>query len=422
MKSLREYLLGGAAIGGAAGLLTVASTAAMAQQPTQNQMWELIQKQQQQIRELQQKLSTTDRKVEATDRKVEASAEVIEQQRQGEAGWWQRTSVGGYGELHYNGGDTDELDFHRFVITVDHEYNDRLRLFTELEIEHALAEDTADGSGPGEVELEQAWLEYDVTEQTSARAGLFLLPVGILNETHEPPTFYGVERNRIESNIIPTTWWEGGTGVSYTTPNGFRLDAQVHGGLNVPTTGSDAFKIRGGRQKVAKSTLRSPAVTGRVRYTGLPGIELASTLQYQFDMTQGDPGDPETGATLWEAHVDATRQVASGVSLGFRALYARWDLEGNSAAALGRDEQYGWYVEPSVRFETGRGDVGFFSRYSVDDNTAGDSTDSEFGQITVGMNYWIHPDAVLKLDYDFQQPPAGTERDDRLNLGVGFQF
>ena len=75
-----------------------------------------------------------------------------------------------------------------------------------------------------------------------------------------------------------------------------------------------------------------------------------------------------------------------------------------------------------MRFRTGHGDVGVFARYSEDDNTAGDSTESKFGQYTVGLNYWIHPDAVLKVDYEFQQPPEGTARDDRINLGVGFQF
>jgi hypothetical protein len=159
-----------------------------------------------------------------------------------------------------------------------------------------------------------------------------------------------------------------------------------------------------------------------VRYTGIPGIELASTVQHQFDMTQGDPGDPETDGTLWEAHVDARRAVAPDVTLGLRALYARWDLGGGAAAARGRDEQWGWYVEPSVRFATAIGDVGVFARYSEDDNTAGDAVDSTFGQYTVGANYWIHPDVVLKVDYDIQRPPPGTKRDNRVNAGVGFRF
>jgi len=374
-------------------------------------MWRKMQQQQREIEFLRQKQQTTERAVEAT-------AGAVKEAGSGKPGWWNRTSLGGYGELHYNGGDADELDFHRFVLFIGHEFNDRIRLYTELEVEHAVSEPGA----PGAVELEQAWLEFDLTQQASARAGLFLLPVGILNEKHEPPTFYGVERNRVESNIIPTTWWEGGAGLAYTLKDGIRLDAQIHGGLNVTTTGSDAFKVRSGRQQVAESKLRDPAVTARVRYTGMPGIDLASSLQYQFDVTQGDPGDPATSATLWEAHADITRKVANDISVGLRALYARWDLGGNSAAAVGRDEQYGWYVEPSVRFTTRSGDLGVFARYSEDDNTAGDGANSKFGEVAVGFNYWPHPDVVLKLDYQVQRPPEGTAKDNRLNLGLGFQF
>lgn len=415
---------------GAAAFLACSSAFAQ-DPPSRAEMWRIIQQQQREIDALRGKQETTEKSVEdtrravqETERAVEATADAVRETGTGTQGWWNRTSFGGYGELHYNGGSADELDFHRFVFNVNHAFNDRIRLFTELEVEHALVEDSADGSGPGEVELEQAWLEFDLDERAKARAraGLFLIPVGILNETHEPPTFYGVERNRVESNIIPTTWWEGGAGLAYAFENGIRLDGQVHGGLDVPSSGSNAFKVRNGRQKVAKSKLRDPAVTGRVRYTGLPGIELASTLQYQFDVTQGDPGDPQTSATLWEAHADITRSIARGVSVGFRGLYARWDLDGTSVEAVGRDVQEGWYVEPSLRFGTGLGDLGVFARYSEDDNTAGDDTDSEFSEVTVGFNYWPHPNVVLKLDYQFQQPPEGTAKDNRLNLGVGFQY
>ena len=396
-------------------------------EPTMEEMWETIQKQQKQIDALTQQLKNADAKVEATDAKVEATAAAVETASMASGtmqsgGWWDRTSLGGYGELHYNGGNTDRLDFHRFVLFVGHQFNDRLRLHTELELEHALAADTADGSGPGEVELEQAWLEYDFTSQVSGRAGLYILPVGILNETHEPPTFYGVERNRVESNIIPSTWWEGGAGVTYRLANGLQIDGHVHGGLNVPIAGGNAFRIRSGRQKVAQSTLREPAFTGGIKYTGIPGVELATSFQYQTDITQNDPGDPKTSATLWEAHAVVDRAVTPDIRVGLRALYARWDLNGSAAAAVGRDQQYGWYVEPSVRFATVAGDVGLFGRYSEDDNTAGDGVASKFKQISIGSNYWIHPNAVLKLEYEFQEPPPGSVDDDKLHLGIGFQF
>ena len=120
-----------------------------------------------------------------------------------------KTVIGGYGELHYNNiEDTESIDFHRFVLFFGHEFTESIRFFSEFELEHALS---GDGK-PGEVELEQAYIEMDLTESTTLKTGLFLVPVGIINETHEPPTFYGVERNPVEKNIIPATWWEAGAG------------------------------------------------------------------------------------------------------------------------------------------------------------------------------------------------------------------
>ncbi len=101
------------------------------------------------------------------------------------------TTIGGYGEAVYNnyrdGSVKDQADLRRFVLFFGHRFNDRLRLYSELEVEHALVE-----SGQGELAIEQAYLEYGLTPSANLRAGLMLMPLGFLNETHEPPTFYGV--------------------------------------------------------------------------------------------------------------------------------------------------------------------------------------------------------------------------------------
>ena len=162
--------------------------------------------------------------------------------------------VGGYGELHYNDIDGKDavFDFHRFVLFFAHDFSEDIRFFSELELEHALSGEGDDK--PGEVELEQAYIEFDVNDQTQAKAGVFLLPIGILNETHEPPTFYGVERNPVEKNIIPATWWEPGGSLSgQKGSSGLSYDLAIHGGLKVDP---DKVTIRGGRQKAAKGDCR----------------------------------------------------------------------------------------------------------------------------------------------------------------------
>ena len=382
---------------GAAALLSC-STAFAADPPSAKEMWKQIQQNQ--------------KAIEATADAASGS----DSHGHGGHGWWKNTSIGGYGEVHYNSGPTHQIDVHRFVLFIGHEYSDTVRLFSELEVEHALA---GDGK-PGEVELEQAWIEFDLNKQTSARAGVFLVPVGILNETHEPPTFYGVERNRVENKIIPSTWWEAGLGLHHTTDNGLRFDFGAHSGLDVP---NGTFLPRSGRQKVAEATARTPAFTGRIRYTGIPGLEVATTLQYQADMTQADALDVESEATLFEAHVDYKKPISKSTEFGFRALYAQWDIDGSAADALGRDEQFGYYLEPSVKFTMASGNkVGFFARYSVDDNTAGNSVDTETKEFSIGSNFWPHENVVLKVDYQNQSTPEGTDDADRLNAGVGFTF
>lgn len=385
-------------------------TAALADNmPSQAEMWKMIQAQQKQIEALTKQLQATEDKTEAVTKVVEEQGSTAQANT---PGWWQNTQVGGYGELHYNGGDKDEIDFHRFVALINHQFNDRIRLYSEVELEHSIAGDEQNG----EVELEQAYLEFDINESNRLKTGLFLVPVGMLNERHEPTTFFGVERNPVETNIIPTTWWEAGVGGSGEIAEGFKYDLALHSGLETPTSESNAFKIRNGRQKVSEATAKDPAATARLRWNGLSGVDVGISSQYQHDITQGALED-NIDALLLAAHTDIRKGA-----FGLRALYAHWDVDGEEAEAIGRDEQDGWFVEPAYYFNTDVGEFGLFGRYNRYDNESGDSADSEYEQIDFGLNYWPHKNVVLKADWAIINAPAGKEDDDLLNLGVGFNF
>lgn len=371
--------------------------------PTNEELLEMIQKQQAQIEALQEQLGLTKQKVIETDEKVEASVTVIEENIA--SSMPSQTSIGGYGELHYNNiEDTKAVDFHRFVLFFGHEFNDDVRFFSELEIEHSLA---GDGK-PGEVEVEQAYVEIDLSDSGSVKSGLFLLPVGILNETHEPPTFYGVERNPVEKNIIPATWWEAGAGFTKRFADGLAADFAIHSGLSVPTDGSNSFLVRSGRQKVAKANADSLAYTARIKYTAVPGLELAASYQSQSDVTQGALG---ADANLITAHA-----IYNAGNFGVRALYAAWDISSAEAQAIGRDSQNGFYLEPSYKFNE---KLGIFARYNAWDNNAGDNVETEKKQTNIGINYWPHEDVVFKLDIENR---TGAQDGSGFNLGVGYQF
>ena len=319
------------------------------------------------------------------------------------------TTIGGYGELHYNnlsngaGENKKELDLHRFVLFFNHEFNDKIRLFTEIEIEHALVKDTDDGTNEGEVEVEQMYIQFDIGENSNVDAGVFLIPVGILNETHEPPTFYGVERNPVEKNIIPATWWEGGAMFSSRYDSGVSYDIALTSGLNGGTS------IRGGRQKTSKAAANNLAATARIKYTGTRGLELAATAQYQDDMTQ-DTSDDIESATLLETHA-----IYSFSDFTVTGLYARWDIDGVGAESTGKDVQDGAYLEASYKVNP---KLGFFVRQNEWDN--GGTGDTSKSQTDIGVNYWPHEDVVIKADYQAQNDIAGDF--DGFNLGLGYQF
>jgi hypothetical protein len=409
-------------------LFMMTKTSAESKPPSLEELWKIIQSQQAEIEQLKRQQQNTehkavaaDEKATTADKKAEAAVVAVEESNarvSAGGNWADKTRLGGYGELHYNNLDSkEEVDFHRFVLSLGHEFTDDIRLFTEVELEHAVS-----GEGEnGEVELEQAYVEFDLNDRNAVKTGVFLLPVGILNQTHEPPTFYGVERNPIETYIIPTTWWEAGADFHGELGRGFSYNLAGSSGLEVDTTGSDAFLIRPGRQKVSEASANDGAVTGQLKWTGMPGVELGLAGQWQKDITQGELG---VGATLLETHADIRRGP-----FGLRALYARWNLDKHNVInasdpdAVGRDEQEGWYIEPSYKTRLGsiRGEWGLFARYNVWDNNAGSSNDTEMTQVNAGINYWPIADVVFKFDVQ-QQNNDSADNDNGFNLGIGYQF
>ena len=373
---------------------------------------------QQQINALKAQLEQTQTQTAETDAKVEAVAEVIETGLP-EADKPARTTIGGYGELHYNNlsandpsHDLERIDLHRFVLFFGHEFNDKTRFYSEVEVEHALVADTG-GDTPGEVEIEQAFIEFELKQNLHAKAGVFLIPVVILNETHEPPTFYGVERNDVENIIVPSTWWEAGAAMNGRLGTDWTWDVALTSGLAMETTGSNAFRIRSGRQKVANAIASDGAITGRMRYFGVPGLQAALTLQYQFDPSQLANDGLDDG-TLLEAHVDYQRG-----HFGFRALYARWDFSGYAVEEAGADVQTGWYVEPSYRVNP---KIGFYGRY--EEIEAARDRD-HFNQWEVGLNWWPAENVVIKFDYRDRSHdlPGEYGRDfTGIDIGVGYNF
>ena len=332
--------------------------------------------------------------------------------------WYERFTFGSYGEAHFNTGDIpDEFDIHRLVLFTAYEFNDKLTFVSEIELEHLYS------NNPGTDlvwELEQGYLEYDLGNDYHLQGGAFLVPVGITNEVHEPTTFYGVERNKIETEIIPSTWTEFGFLLRKNYDNGLQWDLAFHRGLdvdpaNVNLNGPD---IRNGRQKTESFDNLFSAATARVRYTGISGLELAAALQYQNDITEA--GD-DNRALLTTAHF-----IYTNGGFGLRGLFAHWSISGDTSVngvtidGEGIDDQFGGYLEPSYKWTFDNGTaLGVFTRLQYYENE-----DAPDGQTNyqVGFNFWPTENTVLKFDYEHEDRANGRTNRNNYNFGVGYAF
>ena len=420
-------------------------------EPSLEELWEIVQSQQEELDRLRAELDSTRDQTQTVEiqalensERIEAVCEVLDSPQSRSSSWADRTTIGAYGEVLYNdqtsSASTRELDVQRFVIFLNHEFNESLRFVSELEVEHSFIND--DARSPGALELEQAYLEWDYARNHRVLAGMHLVPIGILNETHEPNTFYGVERNRIESRIIPTTYRVNGIKFAGQLGNGFSYDLGIHERLFFESGNGGELAIRDSRQSGARAEMDALGYTGRLRYTGIPGLELGVTLHYQSDMTQdgsirgnigrdgvfdifGNAVDGLDGL-LTEAHI-----AYQNGPWGIRALWAEWDIDSSietvanndlSNNGMGRDRQYGYYIEPSYRLSPR---FGAFVRHERTNEWAGSNfgfaNDTATSRILAGFNWWLTDNAVVKLDYQFEDDDKDRDLDG-FNLGVGWQF
>jgi hypothetical protein len=321
----------------------------------------------------------------------------------------------------------DRIDFLRAVVYFGYRFNDWILLNTEIEFEHG-----STGEG-GEVSVEFGYLELMFAEAANLRAGLLLPPVGIVNEKHEPSTFFGTLRPQVERSIIPTTWRGNGAGFYGTIAQGLGYRAYVVEGLNAAGF-TDADGIRGGRQNGAQALAENMAVTGRIEYDGLPGTIIAA------DFFTGNAGQ---GATDSLGEISAATTVISGHAefawkgLEARALVAQTTIDdaGRISVMNGTtigSKLFGWYVSagydliplfvpgsehallPYVQYER------FNTQKEVDPGfTANPANDRTI--LTLGLMYKPHPNVAFKTDYRDNTNEAGTAID-QWNLAVNYLF
>lgn len=351
------------------------------------------------------------------------------------------TVLTGYGEINYNRYNKDasrnQADMRRFVLGMQHRLDARTKIVTELEVEHGVS--SADDKG--EVEVEQAYAERQLTDRWAVRTGLFLMPSGLLNENHEPTAYYGVERNFVETAIIPSTWREGGVQLVGNFDNGLTLQTGLSTGFDVSKWATDDAETADSplgsvHQEMSQAHAKDPAVFLALNWRGVPGLQLGGSW-FSGNGGQGQAASAGSSlrVTLWDLHARYTLGA-----LDLSSLYARGTISGTAAfntVNIGSGPDWypipksvdGAYVQaayklwssddlslsPFVRLER------FNTRKSFADIGQGLTADAAATRqvYTLGANLNVGQGLVFKADVQRFKHDGDNNR---LDLGLGWSF
>lgn len=344
----------------------------------------------------------------------------------------QGVSIAGYGEMLYensSGNASDQIDFLRAVVYVGYRFNDKFLFNSELEVEHA---STGEGSEQlGEVSEEFAYIDYLLNDSIGLRGGLLLVPMGLINEFHEPNVFLGAHRPFTETRIIPSTWTENGFGVAGRAG---MLDYRAYLLTGLNAAGFSAEGLEESRQHGSNAKIH-PAFVARADVTPVPGVMFGGSIYTgESGFFPGEDiervGDPSFRTVIGELH---GQYRANGWDL--RALYAHSSIDNalrlnqllglEGADAIGKS-MAGGYLQagydvlsrrsknvsliPYARFEklNTQSEVppGFLK------NPAND-----FSVWTFGAELKPIPNIVIKADYQNSDEAA-----DQFNIAMGYSF
>jgi cell division protein FtsB len=344
-------------------------------------------------------------------------------------------SIGGYGEALYQNfdskrddnaasGKTDTFDLLRGVLYFGYKFNDRWLLNSEIEYEHA-------GS---EVAVEFAYIDYLWRLEVNVRGGLLLVPMGFLNELHEPTVFLGARRPDVEQLIMPTTWRENGLGL-FGDAGPFTYRTYVVNGLR--GAGFTAAGLRGGRQKGNQAKAEDFAWVGRLDFTGVPGLLVGGSAYIGDsgqDLTTAGGRDIGVGTQILEAHLEWKWRGLELRALGVQAelddvadLNQALKLTGNQSVG---ESLKGHYLQLGYDVLAGRGGEQAFipyarwETYNTQDEVprgfaANPANDVE--TLTLGFAYQPIDQLVLKVDHQNIDNEAGTGTD-QFNVLLGWIF
>ena len=358
-----------------------------------------------------------------------------------------KLTIGTYAQIDYNQqvGDTVRhngvMDVHRLVLLLAYKFSDKTSFVTEIEFEHVK-----------EVFIEQAFLNIQLKDWLNLRGGLMLVPMGIINEYHEPTTFLSVERPLVDKYIVPTTWREIGLGIGghiNSVAIGYQL--YVFNGFLGYANGNANFRgfdgYRKGRQKAAKSVFTFPNLSAKIDYYGIPGLKIglagyigkSSTTSYNNLNTNKD-----LAVETADSSVVSIAMVGLDARYRFKNILTRGQLiysnNKNTAAynVFGQTDLgsvlMGYYLEFGYNFwsliaNNTKHDLIPFVRYEYYNTQQKVYSDAiknpayNRSDITFGISFKVVDGVVVKADYQiFKNQIENSRNVNMFNMGIGIWF
>lgn len=358
-------------------------------------------------------------------------------------------TIGGYCEVHFNQPLNQDvrmngtLDVHRIVMLLGYKFNSRTQFVTEIEFEHV-----------SEVYIEQAFLQYKLNDYISFKSGLLLIPMGLINEYHEPTTFNGVERPVIDNVISPTTWREIGFGFSGNVfPVSISYQAYLVNGFmgyngKALLNGKNGF--RSGRQKGAESVISSPNFAGKIEYYGIRGLNVGISGYFgdtQSTLYNGIAKNDKTSLAKADSSVVGIRMIGFDSRYSNGGLQLRGQYYLNNISNTGQYNHFtavngkindlgksmsGFYVEagynvfytfekitseliPFIRLEG-------YNTHRKTESLINKNLNYRQSVVTTGLSWKITNNSVLKMDIKFQKPEGAEKFSKVFNAGFGVMF
>ena len=392
-------------------------------------------------------------------------------------------SIGAYGEVYFGavqnpaaGGQwQNSFDARRVVLLPTYAITENIIFNAEIEFEHAGSGFDNDDKLHGTAEIEQVWIDFKFSDPISWRApGIDLVPIGYINQHHEPTQFYSVLRPELYNGLIPSTWKVPATsiygtivdGISYQLMaaasnedfgDGFdlRTDARTVPQFPIPyfpgVDGISALAFSNPPIGDFSQLTNSVAVTGRIDFTlpQTPGLAWSVSAYYSPNIeprgAHGDLGNSLGNTSMAVFDAEFRYRIPNtwielrgeGVWVTFgNPANLRANNDGDPTDNVGKS-MYGFSGEVAVHVPMGtiigtQWEAVPFYRYTnqnfqtggyvgTDANTPTGQGQTQFHD--VGVAVFPSPKVVLKATYQkvINKDPAGANADTFLG-GVGFFF